>query len=272
MVFWLDHAHGIGVWVKVHTARWCNLTSPAKINNHCPESFFHLLGWWIHPSIKVDHMPIFYPVLWGYPVWSLRCHRNKKTSPCTGMQLHMRAVSCRTCQWPGAQSDPKMIPTHQNHLVQMKNKLPEQTWSATVQWWKLCHFRNLQAALLAKGLTRSYSFVEPPHQLEMIWGLHRPTYRRGGEVHEISCHFLQLKKYWYYESASGCLMGMAGLGMTGFCCQDQSCASFQITNLGKLWQRLKNESLISLEQLHAPALWPPKTRALSSISPHTPLE
>lgn len=168
MVFWLDRAHGIGVWVKVHTARWCNLTSPAKINNHCPESFFHLLGWWIHPSIKVDHMPIFYPVLWGYPVWSLRCHRNKKTSPCTGMQLHMWAVSCRTCQWPGAQSDPKMIPTHQNHLVQMKNKLPEQTWSATVQWWKLCHFRNLQAALLAKGLTRSYSFVEPPHQLEMM--------------------------------------------------------------------------------------------------------
>ena len=120
MVFWLDHAHGIGVWVKVHTARWCNLTSPAKINNHCPESFFHLLGWWIHPSIKVDHMPIFYPVLWGYPAWSLRCHRNKKTSPCTGMQLHMRAVSCRTCQWPGAQSDPKWFPHIRTILYKWK--------------------------------------------------------------------------------------------------------------------------------------------------------
>ena len=38
-------------------------------------------------------------------------------------------------------------------------------------------------------------------------------------------------------------MGMASLGMTRFRCQDQSCASFQITNLVKPWKRLKKESL-----------------------------
>lgn len=243
MVFWLDHAHWIGVWVKVHSARWCNLTSPAKINNHCPESirkflpsmvnspkyksFSHVFGledvdkvfilvhnllFWEGPTLAAskeklknlslsnpsDCYPIFYPVLWG----SLGIQFDLFDAIETKRLLRVLRCSC-ICERclvvhvSGLEHkvDPKMTPTHQNHLGQMKNKLPEQRWSTTVQWWKLCHFRHLQAALLSKGLTWSYSFVEPPHQLEIIGGLHRPTYRWGGEVH-VSCHFLQLKRYW----------------------------------------------------------------------------